>query len=301
MFKYTVVVGYPKTGTTYLQKLLFDAKNINFLDKRNFFVNKKNFIDKIENKFIKFFNLKEKNTIDFEKNTFFVSRLIDYHVTNNDLNEDKDQLSYLRKVLFNNSLIDKDNFIEIGVIRPGLIKKSLKNLKLLFENQDVTILVTFRNNIDFLRSRINHDTHIFPKNLEIKSIKDIISKKACTYPWCIFNQKCFSNCQLVKVKTYCELYLDYHLTYKEIQKYFDKIKVNIFEYGIQKEIKLNFPNLELALNQGFKKKINFSTYKISREFVLNILNEDFKKNIKNSNYKLQNLINRKLPDQYFEF
>lgn len=299
MFKYIVVVGYPKTGTTYLQNLLFNTKNINFYDKRNF-LHKKNLKDKIKNKFIQFLNLKPKNIFKFEKDTFFLSRLFDYHVTNSDLSEDKDQLNYLRKLIFNSSSIDKDNFIEIGVIRPGLIKKSLKNLKLLFENQEVTILVTFRNNIDFLRSRINHDAAIFPKSLEIKHIKNIISEKACTYPWCIFNGKCFSNCQLVKVKTYCELYLDYYLTYKEIQKYFDKIKVNIFENGIYKEMEQNFPNIKFTSYQTPKKKINFSNYKISREFILSILDEDFKKNIKNSNYKLQTLLNRKFPEQYFE-
>tara|TARA_A100001011_G_C14284899_1_gene833197 strand:- start:26 stop:937 length:912 start_codon:yes stop_codon:yes gene_type:complete len=303
MLKYTIIVGYPKTGTTSLQNLLFHNKNINFFDKRNFLEKKNRFKEKLFGKLNYFLKLKykKKNSFDFEKNTFFVSRLIDYHITNNDLNIDNDQLVHLRKILFENSTVDKDNFIEIGIIRPGLIEKSLKNLKLLLEGQDVTILITFRNNVDFLRSRINHDLKIFPKTSKINSINDIISEKECKYPWCLFKEKCFSNCQLIKVKTYCKLYLDYYLTYQEIEKYFDKIKVNIFEYGIQNEIKLNFPNLEIFSNEKSDQKLNVSTHKISREFILSILDDNFKKNIKTSNYKLQNLIKRKLPDKYFYF
>jgi hypothetical protein len=303
MLRYIIIVGYPKTGTTSLQNLLFHSKNINFFDKRNFFVKKNRLKQLLFGKINYFLNFKnkKKNNFDFEKNTFFVSRLVDYHITNNDLNIDNEQLLYLRKILFENSKVHEDNFIEIGVIRPGLIEKSLKNLKLLLEGQDVTILITFRNNIDFLRSRINHDLKIFPNNSNINSINDIISEKECKYPWCLFQGKCFSNCQLTKVKTYCKLYLDYYLTYKEIEKYFEKIKVNIFEYGIRNEIKLNFPNLEIFFNEKSDEKLNASTHKISREFILSILDDNFKKKIKTSNYKLQDLIKRKLPDEYFNF
>ena len=76
--------------------------------------------------------------------------------------------------------------------------------------------------------------------------------------------------------------------------------MNIFENGIYKEMEQNFPNIKFTSYQTPKKKINFSNYKISREFILSILDEDFKKNIKNSNYKLQTLLNRKFPEQYFE-
>ena len=301
MFTYVIVVGYPKTGTTYLQNLLYNAKNINYFDKRNF-LNKKKIKEKIKNKFNKIFNIKiKKNHIDLENNTFLVSRHIDYHITNNDLSYDKYQLAYLKKILFQNSISNKNNFIEIGVIRPGLIQKSLKNLSLLFENQDVTILLNLRNNIDFLRSRINHDAKIFSKNLEIKNINEIISDKPCKYPWCLFNGKCLSNCQITKVKTYCDLYLDYYLTYNEIKKYFDKIKINIYEYGIIDQIKLNFPNLVLNSKKISNKKMNLSNYKVSRKFILDLFNEDFKIRIKNSNYKLQKIIDKKLPDQYFNF
>ncbi len=308
-------IGYPRTGSTFLQKNFFEKNDkINYLGPKNYDPKFKPFFSEKKMSFINKINLKEE--INYENSKFLFKNLI---LSDKKIN-----------------LISSEKFLTFGI---NYFENLIKIKKLLtLHNKKINFKVFFviRNQYDALQSYYHHAFSEISNRFSVKNFKELIN---------------LSHSDLNNKNTEKEFYDNYFYnnTFNELTKYFNKKDIAIFLYEDLDNNKVNFlkkiseflsinlleneellnqdktnqlsrnknniliykkyfPKLHLIYSKLYLKKILPEKFRLFikkllvKEVNLNISNEEkikIKIFFKESNLLLEKITGLKLPKEYF--
>lgn len=244
-------IGYPKTGTTFLQKLIFPKiQEINYVGRKlilpkrhNVIIN--NFLNKIlplkYRRFGKYFNEYYIHKIAYDEQ-------FDFDEFSNKLNK--------------NLIQDKVNLISSeGFFDTVNLERTIKRIIKVSKNLgfDYQIVITIRKPSDIILSRYMHDVSSLKedKRYSLESIIRYDDNICCTPPQCKFFNKC--ECGANK-KIYINDY-KYDEIFFRIENVLNEKKLIIWKYedifkDIDSVIFTTF-NIKTKFNYLLEKKINF--------------------------------------------
>lgn len=260
-------IGYPKTGTTFLQKLIFPRiKEINYVG-RKLDLPKRN--DRIIN-----YLLNKIRPLKYRKFGRYFNEYYLHKIAYDDQFDFDEFSAILNKKLIQNkvNLISSEGFFDT-VNLERTIKRIMKVSKNL--NFDYRILITIRKPSDIILSRYMHDVSMVneDKRYSMESVIRYDDNMYCTPPQCKFFNKCL-----------CGINRNIHISDYKYEKIFSRIenvlnekKLIIWKYedifkDIDRVIFSTF-NIKTKFNYLLENKINFRSKK-EKEMLLKLANNE---------------------------
>lgn len=234
-------VGYAKTGTTTLQKCFYPKiSNVIYLGRSYFPLVVCRFVILIS-VFI------PKRLFKFEAVSIFFLRFYFEYIPYLIHGDSKCFKKYARRAKIFLSFLKRDEKYLIShevFLRPYKINRMVKRLNWLFSHHDLKVLVTTRNRVDMIFSRLNHDA----KSLVGDISENIQEDYECSYPACRINN---TNCNCVwpnNIRPISLKYFDFLYVKEIFERYYPVLLVDFFKLTARDKSTIDTFRVFLSLN-----------------------------------------------------
>lgn len=248
-------IGYPKTGTTFLQKLVFPKlDDINFIG-RNLILPLS--IEYLFNSILNILLPKNKRKYGRYFREYYLDRLAYDDVF--------DKKKFINKILKHidstkDNLVSNENLFDTVNLERTIDRIIIISKELGF---DYEIIMTIREPSKIILSRYMHNMNNIPK-ADIYSLEDVLKfedNKFCTPPQCKFHNKCYCNDKTnIHINDY-----NYELIIKRIENNLENKKLIIWNFeDLFKDLdRVLFSTFSInsKFNSLLKNKVNYRTKK----------------------------------------